>query len=404
MSIKFFREDFDKWMIPVYNPAKFIPVRAKGSIVWDQNGKDYIDFTGGIAVNVLGHCHPLLKKTLQKQADNLWHIGNSYTNEPILGLAKKLVDLTFADKVFFCNSGAEANETALKLARKVARDKFGKYKNNILAFKNSFHGRTFFTVATGGKSCYSKYFEPLPKEIQHASFNDISSVTKLINENTCAVIIEPIQGEGGVNPADFCFLKQLRALCDKYHVLLIFDEVQTGIGRTGELYAYMYYKVIPDILTSAKGLGGGFPIGAILTTKHLALTMTVGTHGSTYGGNPLAGALASKVLELIKKDKIMDGVAERHMWIVSYLKKINQNLNIFKEIRGIGLLIGAVLNKKLAYQASKISIKASECGVMVLVAGSNVIRFTPALNISKREINIGMKRFSKACNLILGNN
>ncbi|MXP50979.1 bifunctional succinylornithine transaminase/acetylornithine transaminase [Pantoea sp. SoEX] len=400
MLRKFLRKDFDKWMIPVYNPAKFIPIRGEGSTIWDQNGKDYIDFTGGIAVNVLGHAHPLLKEALEKQLDNLWHIGNGYTNEPILKLARKLIDSTFADRVFFCNSGAEANETALKLARKVAKDKFGKHKNNILSFKNSFHGRTLFTVATGGKSEYSKHFGPLPKKIKHALFNDINSVSKLINENTCAVIIEPIQGEGGVIPADISFLKELRNLCDKYRVILIFDEVQTGIGRTGLLYAYMHYGVIPDILTSAKGLGGGFPIGAVLAKKELALMMTVGTHGNTYGGNPLAGAVASEVLELIKKDKIIDGVKERHMWINSHLNKINNGLHIFKEIRGVGLLIGAVLDEKLAGQANKINILASECGVMVLVAGNNVIRFTPALNISKKEIDIGMERFAKACKLI----
>ncbi|PPI88125.1 aspartate aminotransferase family protein [Candidatus Pantoea edessiphila] len=397
MSLKILRQDFDKWMIPVYNPAKFIPVYAKGSIVWDQSGKDYIDFTGGIAVNVLGHAHPLLKKTLEKQASSLWHIGNGYTNEPILRLAKELTNSTFADKVFFCNSGAEANETAMKLARKVAKDRFGKNKINILAFNNAFHGRTFFTVKAGGKSDYSKYFEPLPKEIQHASFNDIKSVAKLINENTCAVIIEPIQGEGGVIPADISFLSKLRELCDKYDALLIFDEVQSGIGRTGWLYAYMYYGVIPDILTSAKALGGGFPIGAVLTKQDLAIMMNVGSHGTTYGGNPLAGAVAGKVLELIKKDKIMEGVSQRHIWIVTHLNEINKNLNIFKEIRGLGLMIGAVLNASFINKADYINKLSAEHGVMVLIAGSNVIRFTPALNISEQEINIGMQRFAKAC-------
>ncbi|PPI86818.1 bifunctional succinylornithine transaminase/acetylornithine transaminase [Candidatus Pantoea edessiphila] len=397
MSLKISRQDFDRFMIPVYNPAKFIPTHAKGSIVWDQDGQDYIDFTGGIAVNVLGHAHPILQQTIQEQTSKLWHIGNSYTNEPILRLAKQLINATFADKVFFCNSGAEANETAMKLARKVALDVFGKDKSNILSFNNAFHGRTFFTMTAGGKSDYSKHFEPLPKEIQHGSFNDMQSAVQLINKNTCAVIVEPVQGEGGVIPAKVAFLKKLRELCDKYDALLIFDEIQSGVGRTGSLYAYMYYGVIPDILTTAKALGGGFPIGAVLTKEKLAIVMTVGTHGSTYGGNPLAGALGSKVLELIKKDKIIEGVAERHVWIVEHLKKINKDFNIFKEIRGLGLLIGAVLNEDFKNQANNINILASEFGVMVLVAGPNVVRFTPALNISKKEIELGMQRFAKAC-------
>lgn len=397
MSLHVSRHDFDQWMMPVYAPAAFVPVRAEGSTVWDQNGKDYIDFAGGIAVNALGHAHPALQQALQDQAARLWHTGNGYTNEPILRLAKQLIDATFADRVFFCNSGAEANEAALKLARKAAHDRFGAHKSGIVAFTNAFHGRTLFTVSAGGQPAYSKDFAPLPPDIQHAAFNDLEAAAALINENTCAVIVEPIQGEGGVLPAEPAFLRGLRELCDKYQALLIFDEVQSGVGRTGSLYAYMHYGITPDVLTSAKALGGGFPIGAMLTREDLALVMGVGTHGTTYGGNPLAGAVAGKVMELINQPEMMAGVAQRHTWIVEALDELNQRLHLFKQVRGLGLLIGAVLSDDFAGKAKQINLAAAEMGVMVLIAGANVVRFAPALNISEQELRTGMARFAEAC-------
>ena len=397
MSLHVSRHDFDQWMMPVYAPAAFVPVRAEGSTVWDQNGKDYIDFAGGIAVNALGHAHPALQQALQDQAARLWHTGNGYTNEPILRLAKQLIDATFADRVFFCNSGAEANEAALKLARKVAHDRFGAQKSGIVAFTNAFHGRTLFTVSAGGQPAYSKDFAPLPPDIQHAAFNDLEAAAALINENTCAVIVEPIQGEGGVLPAEPAFLRGLRELCDKHQALLIFDEVQSGVGRTGSLYAYMHYGITPDVLTSAKALGGGFPIGAMLTREDLALVMGVGTHGTTYGGNPLAGAVAGKVMELINQPEMMAGVAQRHTWIVEALDELNQRLHLFKQVRGLGLLIGAVLSDDFAGKAKQINLAAAEMGVMVLIAGANVVRFAPALNISEQELRTGMARFAEAC-------
>lgn len=266
MSQSITRQNFDEWMIPVYAPAAFIPVRAEGSTLWDQEGKEYIDFAGGIAVNALGHAHPKLREALETQAAKIWHTGNGYTNEPVLRLAKRLIDATFADRVFFCNSGAEANEAALKLARKYAHDHYGAQKSGIVAFKNAFHGRTLFTVSAGGQPAYSQDFAPLPPQISHAVFNDLDSAAALINDDTCAVIVEPVQGEGGVVPATKAFLQGLRELCDRHNALLIFDEVQTGVGRTGHLYAYMHYGVTPDVLSTAKALGGGFPTGAMLTT------------------------------------------------------------------------------------------------------------------------------------------
>lgn len=368
MSQPITRENFDEWMIPVYAPAPFIPVRGEGSRLWDQQGKEYIDFAGGIAVNALGHAHPELREALNEQASKFWHTGNGYTNEPVLRLAKKLIDATFADRVFFCNSGAEANEAALKLARKFAHDRYGSHKSGIVAFKNAFHGRTLFTVSAGGQPAYSQDFAPLPADIRHAAYNDINSASALIDDSTCAVIVEPIQGEGGVVPASNAFLQGLRELCNRHNALLIFDEVQTGVGRTGELYAYMHYGVTPDLLTTAKALGGGFPVGALLATEECARVMTVGTHGTTYGGNPLASAVAGKVLELINTPEMLNGVKQRHDWFVERLNTINHRYGLFSEVRGLGLLIGCVLNADYAGQAKQISQEAAKAGVMVLIA------------------------------------
>ncbi|HEH4463332.1 TPA: aspartate aminotransferase family protein [Citrobacter braakii] len=400
MSLSITRENFDEWMMPVYAPAPFIPVRGEGSRLWDQQGKEYIDFAGGIAVNALGHAHPALHEALNDQASKFWHTGNGYTNEPVLRLAKKLIDATFAERIFFCNSGAEANEAALKLARKYAHDRFGSQKSGIVAFKNAFHGRTLFTVSAGGQPAYSQDFAPLPPDIRHAVYNDLDSASQLIDDNTCAVIVEPVQGEGGVVPATNAFLQGLRELCDRHNALLIFDEVQTGVGRTGELYAYMHYGVTPDLLTTAKALGGGFPIGALLATERCASVMTVGTHGTTYGGNPLATAVAGKLLEIVNTPEMLNGVKQRHDWFVERINAINERFGLFSEIRGLGLLIGCVLNAEFAGKAKLISQEAAVAGVMVLIAGANVVRFAPALNVSEEEIATGLDRFALACERI----
>ena len=400
MSLSITRENFDEWMMPVYAPAPFIPVRGEGSRLWDQQGKEYIDFAGGIAVNALGHAHPALREALNDQASKFWHTGNGYTNEPVLRLAKKLIDATFAERIFFCNSGAEANEAALKLARKYAHDRFGSQKSGIVAFKNAFHGRTLFTVSAGGQPAYSQDFAPLPPDIRHAVYNDLDSASQLIDDTTCAVIVEPVQGEGGVVPATKAFLQGLRELCDRHNALLIFDEVQTGVGRTGELYSYMHYGVTPDLLTTAKALGGGFPIGALLATERCASVMTVGTHGTTYGGNPLATAVAGKLLEIVNTPEVLNGVKQRHDWFVERINAINERFGLFSEIRGLGLLIGCVLNAEFAGKAKLISQEAAVAGVMVLIAGANVVRFAPALNVSEEEVATGLDRFALACERI----
>lgn len=390
------RQNFNDWMVPVFAPANFIPVRGKGSRIWDQNDKEYVDFAGGIAVNSLGHCHPVAVSALIDQAQKLWHIGNGYTNEPVLELAGSMVESTFADKVFFCNSGAEANEAALKLARKVGTLSGNPEKNEIISFESSFHGRTLFTVTAGGQPKYSKDFAPLPKGIQHIAFNDLDAAKAAIGPNTCAVIVEPIQGEGGVIPADVEFLKGLRQLCDAQGAVLIFDEVQTGVGRTGALYAYMNSGVTPDILTTAKALGGGFPIGAMMTTDHFANMFAVGDHGTTYGGNPLGCAVAGAVFNFVKQEHVLQGVKQREQYFLQRLNEINSKYPLFKECRGQGLLLGCELKDEYKGQAKQIVNLAAEEGLLALVAGVSVVRFTPSLIIPIEDIEEGLNRFEKA--------
>jgi len=390
------RDMFDEVMVPNYAPSQIIPVRGAGSRVWDQAGKEYIDFAGGIAVNALGHCHPELTKTLQEQGQNLWHLSNVWTNEPALKLARQLCDATFAECVLFANSGAEANEAALKLARIHAKKHFSQDKTEIIAFDNSFHGRTLFTVSTGGQPKYTEGFEPLPGDITHLPFNDLTAVEAQICDKTCAVIVEPILGEGGVIPAEPFFLEGLRALCSKHHALLIFDEVQTGMGRTGNLFAYQGYKVTPDILTTAKALGCGFPIGAMLTTHTLASSLSVGSHGSTYGGNPLACAVASRALELISDPTLLAGVVQRQQMFLSGLKQLNQKIGLFSDIRAQGLLIGCELKEIWQGKARELLTQAEAQGVLVLAAGPSVLRLAPSLIIPYPEMKQGLQQLGQA--------
>jgi succinylornithine aminotransferase len=390
------RADFDQVMVPNYAPAAFIPVRGAGSRVWDQSGRELIDFAGGIAVNALGHAHPALVKALTEQAGKLWHVSNVFTNEPALRLAKKLIDATFAERVFFCNSGAEANEAAFKLARRVAFDKFGEDKCEIIAATNSFHGRTLFTVSVGGQPKYSDGFGPKIQGISHIPYNDIAALQAAVSDKTCAVVLEPIQGEGGVLPADLAYLQAARALCDKHNALLVFDEVQSGMGRSGELFAYMHYGVIPDILSSAKSLGGGFPIGAMLTTSELAKHLAVGTHGTTYGGNPLACAVAEAVIDTVNTPEVLAGVKAKQQRFKTKLEQIGQQYGVFSEVRGLGLLLGAVLSDAWKGKAKAILDAAAVEGLMVLQAGPDVVRFAPSLVVEDADIDEGLARFERA--------
>ena len=390
------REVFDEVMVPNYAPAKIIPVRGEGSRVWDQEGREYVDFAGGIAVNGLGHCHPKLVEALKTQGEKLWHLSNVMTNEPALRLAKKLVAATFAEKVYFCNSGAEANEAALKLARRYAIEKFGAHKTQIIAFHQGFHGRTFFTVSVGGQAAYSDGFGPKPADITHVAYNNLEELASVISDNTCAVVMEPLQGEGGIiRPTDE-FAKGVRELCDKHNALLIYDEVQSGVGRTGELFAYMGLGVTPDILTSAKALGGGFPIGAMLTTTEIASHLKVGTHGSTYGGNPLACAVAEAVIDVINTPEVLAGVNARHDLFKARLTQIGEQYGIFTEVRGLGLLIGCVLSDAFKGRAKDVFNAAEKENLMILQAGPDVVRFAPSLVVEEADINEGLDRFERA--------
>ncbi|MDX1722937.1 MAG: aspartate aminotransferase family protein [Pseudomonas sp.] len=390
------RADFDQVMVPNYAPAGFIPVRGAGSRVWDQSGRELIDFTGGIAVNALGHCHPALVAALTEQANTLWHISNVFTNEPALRLAHKLIDATFAERVFFCNSGAEANEAAFKLARRVAFDRFGEDKYEIIAATNSFHGRTLFTVSVGGQPKYSDGFGPKIQGISHVPYNDIEALRAAVSAKTCAVVLEPIQGEGGVLPADLAYLQAARELCDQHDALLIFDEVQTGMGRSGSLFAYQHYGVTPDILSSAKSLGGGFPIGAMLTSEALAKHLVVGTHGTTYGGNPLACAVAEAVIDVINTPQVLAGVKAKQQRFTTTLERFGEQYGVFSQVRGLGLLIGAVLSDAWKGKAKAILDAAAAQGVMVLQAGPDVVRFAPSLVVEEVDIDEGLARFERA--------
>lgn len=384
------------YLTPNFAFAPMMPSRALGSRVWDEKNREYIDLSGGIAVNALGHCHPDLVAALHEQAQKYWHISNYYTTEPAQQLAKQLVENSFADKVFFANSGAEANEAALKLARKHAREHFGEHKNEIIACINAFHGRTLFTVSVGGQPKYSQDFAPLPQGIRHIPFNDVAALHHAVSEKTCAIIIEPIQGESGVLPATAEFMQTARELCTRFQAAFIVDEVQTGIGRTGKLFAHEHYGILPDILTTAKALGCGIPIGAMLTTDHFAPSFSVGSHGSTFGGNPLACAVAHTALRLINTPETLTHVQQQGEKLQAILRQIGQEYNVFDEVRGQGLLIGAVLNAQHRDQAAAIVQAALNQGLMILGAGANVLRFAPSLLLNDADLNEGMQRLRAA--------
>ncbi|HET8882160.1 MAG TPA: aspartate aminotransferase family protein [Solimonas sp.] len=392
MSTSVTRQTFDEVMVPNYSPAEVIPVRGQGSRWWDQQGREYVDFAGGIAVTVLGHAHPAMVRALDEQARKLWHLSNVVTNEPALRLAQRLTELTFAERVFFCNSGGEANEAAFKLARRWASTNFGPKKHTIIAFDNAFHGRTLFTVCVGGQPKYTQGFEPLPGGIRHLPFNDVAALEAAMNDDVCAVVMEPIQGEGGLTPATKEFAQAARALCDKHQALLVFDEVQTGNGRTGTLYAYEQLGVTPDVMTTAKGLGGGFPIGAMLTTTEIAKALAFGTHGSTYGGNPLACAVAGAVLDELCKPELKANVQARSQQLKAGLAELSQRYGLFGAPRGNGLLIGVTVADAWKGKAKAIVSAALAEGLWLLVAGPDVLRFAPALNIGEDDVREGLKR------------
>ena len=380
------RELYDNVMLPNYSPASFIPERAEGSRLWDKDNKEYIDFGGGIAVNSLGHSHPDLIEALAVQSKKLWHLSNYLTNQPAIELAERLTKNTFAENVFFSNSGSEANETAIKIARKFFSTK-GEKRDQIVSFKNSFHGRSLLNISLGSSEVHRNGFEPLMPGIAHGNFNELKGLETLINKNTAAVIVEPVQGEAGVYEATIDFLKKIREVTSENEVLLIIDEVQSGVGRTGSLYSYMNYDIAPDILTSAKGLGGGIPIGATLTTEAIGKSMQPGTHGSTFGGNPLACAVANKVIEIVSDNNFLKEVKRKESIFVEYLTNLKDK-NLLTDIRSSGLWIGC----DLAGTTSDLVLnEAYEKGLIMVSAGTTCLRLAPALNIPDEDIERGLE-------------
>lgn len=396
------RKTFDEVMVPTYAPSNMVPTMGKGLEVWDQRGARYLDFTSGIAVNSLGHAHPEVLDALLGQAQHLWHVGNGYTNEQVLRLAQALTAATFAERAFFCNSGAEANEAALKLARKHAHNKHGAHKSRIVACRESFHGRTLFTVSVGGQPKYTEGFAPLPPDISHIPFNDCDAAAAAISDDVCAVIVEPVQGEGGVVPADREYLQLLRTLCDRVGAVLIFDEIQCGMGRTGDLFAYMGYGVVPDILTVAKALGNGYPVGAMLTTAAIAGSFAPGAHGTTYGGNPLAAAVALQVLSLINQPTLLGRVKRAGELLRERLEELVRDYpQLFCQVRGKGLMLGLVMADACKGQAKEVTKTAEAQGLMVLIAGPDVVRLVPALIVSDDQIHEAMVLLRRAADAFL---
>lgn len=378
------RQEAERYLMNTYTRQPLSIARGRGAMVYDFEGREYIDFVAGIAVNVLGHCHPDLIAAIQKQAQQLLHASNLYFTEPQVNLARELVSHSFADKVFFSNSGAEANETAIKLARIYAKQKFGPDRYEIITMVNSFHGRTMATLSATGQEKVKKGFEPLMPGFRHVPFNDLGEVEKAISGKTAAVMLEPIQGEGGVHVADPTYLQALREICSLQGVLIIFDEVQTGIGRTGTLFAYEQLGMVPDIMTLAKGLGGGVPIGACLAKEDIAAAFTPGAHASTFGGNPLACSAALAVLKVLLDGGVLEQGKRMGDYLEKGLKDIQAGLPyVVKDVRGRGLLRGM----ELTVDGGPIVTDCYRRGLLINCTMGRVLRFVPPLIISQTQID-----------------
>jgi len=389
----------DARYLPVYRPRRMVLERGEGSRVWDSDGREYIDFAAGIAVCGLGHGHPELLAALAGQAGKLWHTSNGFFSEPPLRLAEELVAASrFAERVFLCNSGAEANEVAIKLVRKWAAGQ-GRMPDRrvIITFRGSFHGRTLATVTATAQPKYQAGYEPLPGGFRYVDFNDLAQLeSAMAAGDVAAVMLEPVQGEGGVMPAAPGFLRGVRALCERHGALLVLDEIQSGMARTGHLFAHWHDEVTPDIVTLAKALAGGFPIGAMLAGPKVAGVMQFGDHGSTFGGNPLAAAVARTALRLLASADIADNVARQSEALRAGIAQIDEELSMFTGVRGRGLMLGAVLRPEYAGRAGDILDLAAAHGVLLLQAGPDVLRFVPALNIPDADIAQGLQRLRTA--------
>ena len=376
-------EKSDKYIMRTYGRYPIVPVKGEGCRLWDADGKEYLDFLGGVAVNNLGHCHPKVVAALQKQAAELIHCSNYYQIPQQIELAELLCKHSFADKAFFCNSGAEANEAAIKLARKYSRDTYGPERYEIITAADSFHGRTMATVSATGQEKVQRFFDPLLHGFKHVPFDDLDALEAAVTPTTCAVMLEPIQGEGGVNVPSPGYFQEVRRICDKHDLILIFDEVQVGMGRTGKLFAYEHFDIVPDIMTLAKALAGGAPIGTMLATDRYASAFVPGTHGSTFGGNPLVCAAAIATVRTILEDGILNRCEEIGEYLEGELESLQHKYPFVKEVRGIGLMIGMALD----IPAGDIVKKGHERGVLLNVTHDTVLRFVPPLTVTKQEVN-----------------
>ncbi|MFC4526066.1 acetylornithine transaminase [Dyella halodurans] len=388
-----------RYWLPVYRPRDVVLDHGKGARVWDTQGREYIDFGAGIAVNALGHQDPDLLEALTTQAHKLWHTSNVFYSEPPLHLAEELVAASgFAERVFLCNSGTEANEAAIKLVRKWASSQGREAdKRVIVTFRGSFHGRTLAAVTATAQPKYQEGYEPLPGGFRYLDFNDVGALeAAFAHGDVAAVMLEPVQGEGGVLPAAPGFIKRVRELCDQYGALMVLDEIQCGMGRTGSLFAYVQDQAIPDIVTLAKALGCGFPIGAMLVGPKVAETMQFGAHGTTFGGNPLAAAVARVALRKLSSAEVLANVQHQSQALRDGLAHINASLDLFDEVRGRGLMLGAVLKDAHKGKAGSVLDHAAAHGLLLLQAGPDVLRFVPALNIGDADIAEGLQRLEAA--------
>ena len=383
MDSKQWMELSEKVVAHTYNRFPILLVKGKGTRVWDKDGKEYLDFLAGLAVCNLGHCHPKVVKAIQEQAEKLIHISNFYYIEPQIELASLICQHSFAGRVFFCNSGAEANEGAIKLARKYAKEKVGEDRYEIITMERSFHGRTLATLTATAQEKYHKGYAPLVPGFKYVTFNDIEAARRAVDSKTCAILIEPIQGEGGVNIPSEGYLRALREICDANKILLVFDEVQVGMGRTGKLFAYEHYGIEPDLLTLAKSLAGGVPIGALLMKKETAEGFQPGDHASTFGGNPLATAAGVAALTALLEEGIVENCQRVGDYFLSKLKEMGSRFPFVKEVRGKGLILGM----ELKFEGASIVKAMMEKGFLINCTMGNVLRFLPPLTVTKEEVD-----------------
>lgn len=373
----------DKYIMSTYKRFPIVLVKGSGARVWDSDGKEYLDFVAGIAVCSLGHSHPNVVDALKKQVDILTHVSNLYYIEPQIRFAKMLIENSFADKAFFCNSGAEANEAAIKLARKYAHGNMTGDKYELITMKDSFHGRTLATVAATGQTKFQVGFEPLPTGFRYVPFNDIDALEDSITDATCGIMLEPIQGEGGIKVPNAEYLSKVRKICDDRGILMILDEVQVGMGRTGTLFAYEQYKIKPDIVTLAKAVGNGFPVGVMMATERIASAFQPGNHASTFGGNPLAMASALATLKTILNGGVLENVKRVGGYFLKRLEDLKSKYDIVKDVRGKGLILGV----ELSVEGANIVMECMDKGVLINCTGGNVLRFVPPLVVTEKDVD-----------------